>query len=187
MKLVLLLGFRFGVSATIWKACWIYIDGGINEKMQKLQYSVNEEGSNREYFSKKLARYVNMFRIGIFSNLERTVCYRASAGLTGDQLFPVVWEATRVLESIGFKVRNWVCDVAAPNRRFFLINGLEEEKRGRQYWTVNRYASKGKIFFISDVPHLLKTTRNNLENSHGNINTINLHVSGLQCYYNASF
>ena len=84
--------------------------------MQKLQYSVNEEGSNREYFSKKLARYVNMFRIGIFSNLERTVCYRASAGLTGDQLFPVVWEATRVLESIGFfKVRNWVCDVAAPN------------------------------------------------------------------------
>ena len=102
MKLVLLLGFRFGVSATIWKACWIYIDGDINEKIQKLQYSVNEEGSNREYFSKKLARYVNMSRIGIFSNLERTVCYRASAGLTGDQLFPVVWEATRVLESIGF-------------------------------------------------------------------------------------
>ena len=71
--------------------------------MQKLQYSVNEEGSNREYFSKKLARYVNMSMIqGIFRNLECTVGYHASAGLIGDQLFPVVWEATRVLESIGF-------------------------------------------------------------------------------------
>ena len=120
--------------------------------------------------------------------MECTVGYHASAGFTGDQLFPVVWEATRVLESIGFKVRNWVRDGAAPNRRFFLINGLEEEKRGRQYWTVNSYAPKRKIFFISDVPHLLKTTRNNLENSHGNNNTRNLHVSGLHCYYyNVSF
>ena len=103
MKLVLLLGFRFGVSAIIWEAYWIYRDGDINEKMQKLQYSVNEEGSNREYFSKKLARYVNMSMIqAIFRNLECTVGYHASAGLIGDQLFPVVWEATRVLESIGF-------------------------------------------------------------------------------------
>ena len=105
---------------------------------------------------------------GIFSNLECTLGYHVSAGFTGDQLFPAAWEAARLLESTGFKVRNWVCDGAAPNRRFFLINGLEEEKRGRQYWTVNRYAPEKKIFFISDVPDLLNTTRNNLENSHGN-------------------
>ena len=75
--------------------------------MQDLQYSVNEENSNREYFSKKLAKYLNVFMIrGIFSNLERTVGYHAFASFTVDQLFPVAWEATRVLESIGFKVRN---------------------------------------------------------------------------------
>ena len=107
------------------------------------------------------------------------VGYHVSAGFTGDQLFPVVWEAIWVLESIGFKVCNWVCDGAAPNRMFFLINGLEEEKRGRQYWTVNRYAPERKIFFISDVLRLLKTTRHNLENCHGNNNTRNVHVSGL--------
>ena len=121
-----------------------------------------------------------------FSNMECTVGYHASAAFTGDQLFPVVWEAATVLESIGFKVRNWVCVGAAPKRRLFLINGLEEEKRGRQYRTVNRYAPERKIFFISAVPHLLKTTRNRLENSHGNNNTTNLHVSSLQCYYNVS-
>ena len=162
--------------------------GDINEEMQELQYSVNEEDSNRDYLSIKLAKYVNVFMIRrIFSKLERTVGYHAYAGFTGDHLFPVVWEATRVLESIGFKVCNWVCDGAAPNRRFFLSNGLEEEKRGRQYWTVNRYAPEKKIFVILDVPYLLKTTRNNLENSYGNNNIRNLHVSGLQCYYNVSF
>ena len=35
--------------------------------------------------------------------------------------------------------------------------------------------------------HPKETTRNNLENSHGNNNTRNLHISDLQCYYNASF
>ena len=162
--------------------------GDINEEMQELRYSVNEEDNDREYFSKKLAKYVNVFMMrGIFSNLECTVGYHASTGFTRNQLFLVVWEETSVLESIGFKVRNWVCDGTATNKSFFLINGLEEDEKGRQYWTVNRYAPERKIFFISDLPHLLKTTRNNLENSHGNNNTRNLHVRGLQCYYNASF
>ena len=106
----------------------------INDEMQEIQYSVNEEDSNRDYFSKKLAKYINVFMIReIFRNLEGTVGYHASADFTGDQLFPVVWETTRVLESISFIVRNWVCDGAAPSRKFFLINSLEEEKRGRQY------------------------------------------------------
>ena len=39
---------------------------------------------------------------GLFRNLECTVGDHATAGLIGDQLFPVVWEATRVLESVGF-------------------------------------------------------------------------------------
>ena len=65
--------------------------GDINEEMQELQYSVNEEDSSRDYFSKKLGKYVNVFMIrGIISNLECTVGYHASAGFTGDQLFPVV-------------------------------------------------------------------------------------------------
>ena len=33
--------------------------GDINDEIQELQCSVNEEASNREYFSKKLVKYVN--------------------------------------------------------------------------------------------------------------------------------
>ena len=43
---------------------------------------------------------------GIFRNLKFTVGYHAFAGVIGDQLFPVVGEATRLLGSIGFKARN---------------------------------------------------------------------------------
>ena len=74
---------------------------------------------------------------GIFSNLEFTVGYHTFAGFIGDQLFPIVREASKVL------------DGAAAYRSFFLINGLKEEKIGRQYWTVNGYAPERKIFFTS--------------------------------------
>ena len=40
-----------------------------------------------------------------------------------------------------------------------------------------------KIYFICDVPHLMKTTRNNIENSPANLNTRNLMVS-LKIFFN---
>ena len=46
--------------------------------------------------------------------------------------------------------------------------------QGVTYYTENRYQAGERIFFICNVPHLLKTTRNNLENSHGHLNTKNL-------------
>ena len=140
-------------------------------------FRCNKRENNEETLSKRLATYVNVFMIrGIYSNLESVIGYHASCGFTGDQLYPLVWEATRVLEAIGFKVRSWVCDGASPNRSFFKLNDVLNEV-GIAYSTVNRFAPDRKIYFISDVPHLLKTTRNNLENSHGHMNTRNLHVS----------
>ena len=37
---------------------------------------------------------------GIYANLENKIGYHASRGFTGDQLFPLVWEATRILEVV---------------------------------------------------------------------------------------
>ena len=41
---------------------------------------------------------------GICSSLCYAFGYHAGLGFTADQISPLVWEATRVLESIGFKV-----------------------------------------------------------------------------------
>ena len=63
--------------------------------------------------SKNLAKYVNVFMVyRIYTNLESTICYHASC----DQLSLMVWETTRILETVGFKVRTWVCDGVTPNK-----------------------------------------------------------------------
>ena len=81
---------------------------------------------------------------------------------------------------LGFHVRTFVCDGASPNRKFFKMHLLEDKsnvKDGVVYWTWNKYRRNSKIYFICDPPHLIKTIRNNLENSGANKNTRNLIVS----------
>ena len=56
---------------------------------------------------------------GIRGRLCVTFGHHASTSFPAEQLFPLVWEATRILECVGFKVRAWVCDGASPNRKFF--------------------------------------------------------------------
>ena len=121
-----------------------------------------------------------MFMVcGFYTNLESTIGYHASRGFTGDQLFQLLWEATRIFEVVGFKVRSWVCDGTTPNRAFFKINGVPNQL-GIRYHTINRFSPNRNIYLISDAPRLLKTTRNNLENSHVHMNnTRNLHVSSV--------
>ena len=77
-----------------------------------------------------------------------------------------------------FKVDAMVSDGTSPNRRFHwlhqLADGSKLSNNGVVYWVWNRY---GRKTFFCDVPHLMKTIRNNLENSHGHNNTRQLMVS----------
>ena len=148
--------------------------GEINDEIKAFQNKCNDQ--SEECIEREFATYVNVFMVrGIFTRLAYPFGYHASTGLSSDQLFPLVWEATRILEMLGLKVRTWVCDGASPNRKFFKVNVIQRDGIN-YYWTWNLFAPDRKIYFISDVPHLIKTTRNNLENSHGNNNTRNLHV-----------
>ena len=99
------------------------------------------------------------------------------------EIFLATWNVqldTMHLDSIGFKVCSWVCDGAAPNRKFFLISGWKKRKEEDKTGPGIHMHQKEIFFFISDVPHFLKTSRNNLENLHGNNNTRSVHVSYLQ-------
>ena len=64
----------------------------------------------------------------------------------------------------------WVCaavsDRASPNRLFYELHADLVEPGGDVVnYTPNLFAPGRKIFFFSDTPHLLKTTRNCLYNS----------------------
>ena len=70
-------------------------------------------------------------------------------------------------------------DGASPNRKFFNLHKMENNENttyGSVNWAMNPWDWSRKIYFVCDVPHLIKTTRNNLENSHGNKQTRNLIV-----------
>ena len=148
--------------------------GDINQEIESFQARCVDKESSVLTISKDIAKYVNVFVVrGIYTHLESTIGYHASRGFTGDQLFLLVWEATRILKVVGFKVRSWVCDEATQNRSMEFQITLE-------YVITQLTGSPDKnIYFISDVPHLLKTTRNNLENLHGHMSTRNLHVSSI--------
>ena len=123
---------------------------------------------------------------GLFSGLSFPLAYFSGLGFTSDQLYNVIWQAVGVLEAISLKVRFFCSDGASPNRSFYNLHRLEEKenvsKDGALYWTYNVHAPcrTRKIYFISDVPHLLKTTRNCFANSHAHSNTRNLVIKGTE-------
>ena len=100
------------------------------------------------------------------------------SGATSHSLYWIVWEAVRRLEEMNLKVgycvalsilllyyiiqvMAFVCDSVKPNRKFLKSLGIDEHmKNGIAYKTVNRYCRDRFIYFICDVPHLIKTTRN---------------------------
>ena len=98
---------------------------------------------------------------GVFTDLEYPYAHFQTSGITGDELYPLVWEAIHQLEAIGFFVICLVCDGASSNRKFFKLHGQYGLKKGVVYKAVNRYSEdKRDIYFMSDVPHLIKTIRN---------------------------
>lgn len=65
------------------------------------------------------------------------------------------------MESCGMNVIAFCCDGASPNRKFYVMHG----KSGLTYKTPNPFCEGRDVFFICDVPHLIKTTRNCWANS----------------------
>ena len=108
---------------------------------------------------------------GICTQLKFSLAYFATNGVTSHQLMPLFWEAIDVLE---LTCNLWVIastsDGASPNRRLYrmhkpLDNNAEDDLC---YRTINLYAPQRYIYFFSDAPHLVKTTRNCLYSSgHG--------------------
>ena len=92
-----------------------------------------------------------------------------------------MWKATRTLECLGLRVRAWTCDGASANRKFFQMHEAVGvgTYQGITYSIVNRYDHDRVIYFICNAPHLIKTVRNHLVNSHGNQNSKSLMKEGI--------
>jgi len=79
--------------------------------------------------------------------------------MTGDLLFDPLWKAIACIERCGLKVLAVTADGASPNHRLFKIHNPFSSDTSHKI--KNPYSTNGRdLFFLSDQPHLLKTTRN---------------------------
>ena len=122
---------------------------------------------------------------GLVKRLCFPVGYFGSQGFDSAQLFLTVWQAIRVLKTVGLHVVAMDCGGASPNRQFYRIHELtdgENKSPNRAvYWIYIRFDKRQKIYLFCDVLHLLETFRNNFKNLHG-YSTRNLMVGELSSF-----
>ncbi|XP_062509723.1 uncharacterized protein LOC134185850 isoform X2 [Corticium candelabrum] len=103
---------------------------------------------------------------GIFTSLRFPYVQFPCKTLSGDTLYPIVWEAIQRLELLGCKVLAIICDGASSNRSFFRIHSTKNSSEAQEqlaYRTRNPFScdrDRTFLWFVSDAPHLMKTTRN---------------------------
>lgn len=99
--------------------------------------------------------------------MEFPYAHFGTQGATADFLYPIMWEAVRLLEADGIKVLCITAYGDSPNRKFFKMHKTPD--LSVPYKAKNPYAKdKQRVYFISDPPHLIKTVRNCW--SHSSIN-----------------
>ena len=132
-----------------------------------------DELVNNDAGEPQLATHILALMVrGIFTNMRSVFAYYPCVGFRSEKLYHLIWPAVEFLESAGFYVRALVADGASPNRKFFKLHPGDQN-----FCITNICDQTRKLYFICDVPHLMKTTRNNWENSHWNKKSRNLHVS----------
>ncbi|XP_052130814.1 uncharacterized protein LOC127751374 [Frankliniella occidentalis] len=105
---------------------------------------------------------------GVSNGQKEVVATYASANLSATQMYAWTWKVIGALERSGIAVVAFVCDGSSTNRAFIKKHkacDTDQDPNDIVYCTWNKCARGRKLFFISDVPHLLKTIRNCMLNS----------------------
>ena len=131
--------------------------GDINDDLLKLE----QRGEHPP-----IAKYVLVLMVrGLLFKLVYPYGHFGTSGVSGDLLYPIVWEAIRRLEANGLKMLCITADGASSNRKFFRMHH-DEDGSTLKYKTKNPFAADERwICFISDPPHLVKTVHNCWSNS----------------------
>ena len=115
--------------------------------------------------TEEIASHVLLFLIrGIINPFKFSLANFATTNVTAVQLFSLFWKAVGILERKCFlRVIVATCDGASSNHKFFDMHRYFESNAsttGIIHKVQNSFASTRYLYFFSDPPHLLKTTRN---------------------------
>ena len=137
--------------------------GDLNDQLLALERKCDNDES--ESIHPTVAKHILCLMVrGMFFKLEFPLAHFSTECVTADILFPIVWDGIRQLETAGFKVISITCDGASPNRKFFRMHSTDKNV----HKVVNPFSKEKRfVYFISDPPHLMKTTRNCWSHSFG--------------------
>ena len=135
--------------------------GDVNNALLAFERSMNGDAD------RTVAKHMLVFMVrGIFIKLQFPYAQYPTTDLSAELLHPIVWEVVKNLECAGFKVISLTGDKASVNRKFFRMHRSDSKSDEVTFKVRNPYSiEKRFIYFISDVPHLIKTTRNCWSNS----------------------
>ncbi|PFX17055.1 Transposable element P transposase [Stylophora pistillata] len=105
---------------------------------------------------------------GVCTDLKFYLAHFTTTGVTSVQLMPLFWEAVCILEtSSNLWATAATSDGDSPKRRFYHLHKPLDGDAGTDvcYRAVNIFAPHRFVYFFSDAPHLVKTTRNCLMHS----------------------
>ena len=131
----------------------------INSHLNRFEQSLQANMISESALAKTML--VIMVR-GLFTKPQYPYAQFPSVKLSGDQIFDPFWEAVYRIERCILKVVGATFDGASPNRQFLKLHGITDPTKSAVLHKLsNPFADDGRmLFFFSDPPHLLKTTRN---------------------------
>ncbi|KAK3931225.1 LOW QUALITY PROTEIN: Transposable element P transposase [Frankliniella fusca] len=125
-------------------------------------YLDNTEVPEPDRASKMLSFMVK----GVCNGVKEVVASYSVNRLSKEKLYSVTWNVIAYCERTGIQIIAFTSDGNASNRAFFKMNtAISPTKNGVVYDTINKAAPSRPFYFISDLPHLVKTIRNNFFNS----------------------
>ena len=148
--------------------------GQVNHDLEKLSEHLTDTTQSNDVPTLSDQMLVFMVRPIFKPSFSFPVAMYPGTNLTGEKLYPIVFEVIEALELHGIPVASLTSDGNSPNRRFYRLCQLTSEKP--TYKTKNPFADRD-LFFMCDAPHLIKTARNCLANSCAHSHTRNLQVS----------
>ena len=86
-----------------------------------------------------------------------------TTNLTGNELYPIIWGTIEALELNNLQVVSITSDGASSNRKLYRMSATKGLPV--PYKVENPFRRSQSIYFICDVPHLIKTMRNCKSNS----------------------
>ena len=140
--------------------------GSVQNNIDDLEQSLSSQEMSSITPEEATHMFVFMV-VSLFSGWKMPVAFFPTTTIKSFALFNLFWKCVEDLEQRDFKVLTSTCDGASPHRLFYKFHCPPDAPRGTViYKTKNHFAMEDRpLYFICDPVHLLKTTRNNWENS----------------------